>query len=162
MPDPIKARPPQWAYLPFQISISAAAVILFDQAVFAGQFLAGTFSSIHTHRENATLSGVAVVLAAVGAVLMRWPGQGPIWPLLACLGLFGLISLQIALGFARVLNLHVPLGVSIITLAVLLAIWAWRAPRPQAVTLPTAPLEPSQVRSMAEDNPIAPEKQAQS
>ena len=42
------------------------------------------------------------------------------------LGLFGLIALQIMLGFARVLTVHVPLGVAIILLAVLLVIWAWR------------------------------------
>ena len=134
--DQTKATPPRWAYLPFQITISAAALMLFNQAVLAGQFLAGTFGSLHTHRENATYAGISVLLAAACAVLVRWPGQGPIWPLLACLGLFALIALQIILGFARALTLHIPLGVSIIILAVLLVIWAWRS-RPRARNPPT-------------------------
>jgi hypothetical protein len=85
MTDQTKASaPPQWAYLPFQITITAAALVLFNQAVFAGQFLAGTFGSLHAHRENATYAGISVLLAAACAVLVRWPGQGPLWPLLAC------------------------------------------------------------------------------
>jgi hypothetical protein len=134
MTDQTKASaPPQWAYLPFQITITAAALVLFNQAVFAGQFLAGTFGSLHAHRENATYAGISVLLAAVCAVLVRWPGQGPLWPLLACLGLFALIAVEIMLGFARVLALHIPLGVSISTLAVLLVIWAWRSRPPARV-----------------------------
>ncbi|MCW2878630.1 MAG: hypothetical protein JWQ95_2730 [Sphaerisporangium sp.] len=116
-----------------------AAVLLFDQAVFAGQFLSGTFGALHTHRENATFAAIATLVAAVAAIPIRWPGGGPFWPMLACVGLFGLIALQIALGFARTLTVHIPLGVSIILLAVLLVIWAWRPPRaPTARGVPGA------------------------
>jgi hypothetical protein len=136
MTEPIEARPPRWAYLPFQITITVAALMLFDQAVFAGQFLSGSFGALHTHRENATYSGIAVLLAAGCAALVRWPGKGPIWPLFACLGLFALIALQIVLGFARALTVHIPLGVSIIMLALVLVTRAWRI-RPRAkVTVP--------------------------
>jgi hypothetical protein len=138
MTEPVTAKPPRWAYLPFQITITAAALMLFNQAVFAGQFLSGTFGALHTHRENATFSGIAVLLAAGCAVLVRWPGKGPIWPLFACLGLFALIALQIVLGFARALTVHIPLGVSIIMLALLLVIWAWRA-RPRATVASPEP-----------------------
>ena len=102
--------------------------MLFNQAVFAGQFLDGTYASLLVHRENATFAGISVLISAVAAVLLRWPGRGPRWPILACIGIFGLIAVQIILGFARAINLHVPLGVATILLAVLLAIWAWRRP----------------------------------
>jgi hypothetical protein len=131
MTDPIKASPPRWAYLPFQISITAVTLMLFNQAVFAGQFLAGTFGALQTHRDNATFAGLAVLFVAGCAVLIRWPGRGPIWPVFASLGLFALIALQIALGFARALTVHIPLGVSIIVLAIVLTIWAWRARPPR-------------------------------
>ncbi|MFI5913215.1 hypothetical protein [Dactylosporangium sp. NPDC051541] len=114
---------------PFRIAMSTTAVMLFDQAVFAGQFLAGTFGALHTHRANATYSGIAVLVAAAAAVPLRWPGRGPLWPVLACLGLFGLIALQIVLGFQRLLTVHVPLGVAIIGLAAGLAVWSWRPDR---------------------------------
>jgi hypothetical protein len=118
-----------WVRWPFRVVMSAAGVLLFNQAVFAGQFLSGAFGALHTHRENATFAGITVVLAAVAAVPMRWPGRGPLWPVFACLGLFGLIGLQIALGHARVLAIHIPLGVSIILLAGWLVYWAWRPVR---------------------------------
>ena len=122
---------PGWPRWVFRLCISVAAVLVFDQAVFAGQFLAGSYGSLLTHRENATVAGVAVLVSAAAAVLLRWPGGGPLWPAGACLALFGLIAAQIALGFARVLAVHVPLGVTIIGLTALLAGWAWRQ-RPAA------------------------------
>lgn len=115
-----------WTHWPFRVVVTTATVLLVDQSVLAGQFLSGTFTALQTHRENATAAGIAVLAAALAAIPIRWPGRGPLWPALACLGLFGLVALQIAVGFARLLTVHVPLGVSIIALAVLLTVWAWR------------------------------------
>jgi hypothetical protein len=121
------ARPrTPWIYWPFRLAVTAATVLLVDQSIYAGQFLSGTFSALHTHRENATAAGITVLVAALAAVPIRWPGRGPLWPLPASLGLFGLIAGQIVLGFLRLLTIHIPLGVAIIVLAVLLTVWAWR------------------------------------
>jgi hypothetical protein len=117
---------PAWPWWAFRCCLTLAALLLFNQAVFAGQFLAGTFGSLLLHRENATVAGLAVLAAAVAGILVRLAGRGPWWPALGCLGLFGLIALQIALGFARVLAVHVPLGVAIIGLAIMLTVKAWR------------------------------------
>ncbi|MGN8026694.1 hypothetical protein [Microbacterium sp. 22242] len=117
-----------WTRWPFRLASTVAAVLLGDQAVFAGQFLAGSYPALLTHRENATYAGIAVLVALAAAVLIRWPGRGPWWPAAATLGLFGLIALQIVLGFARAVALHVPLGVGIIVLAVGLTLWSWRNP----------------------------------
>jgi len=103
-----------------------AAVMLLNQAVFAGQFLAGSYDALHTHRDNATYAGICVLISTVAAVLVRVPGRGPWWPVLANLGIFGLVALQIILGFARAITVHVPLGVATILLALLVAIRAWR------------------------------------
>ena len=118
-----------WVYWPFRLVIAVAAVLVFDQAVFAGQLMAGTFTALASHRENATVSGITVAVGVLAAIPIRWPGRGPSWPMLACLGLFGLIAAQIALGFTRLLALHVPLGVAITLVTVLLAVWAWRPRR---------------------------------
>lgn len=115
-----------WHYWPYRITLTIAAVLLFNQAVFAGQFLGGSYPSLATHRENATYAGIAVLVAALAAIAIRWPGRGPVWPMAATFGLFGLIALQIVLGFLRLLEIHIPLGVSIIVLVVLLLVWAWR------------------------------------
>ena len=102
------------------------AVVIFDQAVFAGQFLSGEFDALARHRQNATNAGLATIAMVVAAILLRWPGRGPSWPIFACAGLFGLIALQIAMGYARVLTLHVPLGVSIITASLFVLVKLWR------------------------------------
>jgi hypothetical protein len=125
------------AHWPLRISATVAAVLLFDQAVYAGQFLSGTFAALQTHRDNATYAGLAVLATGICAVLLRWPGRGPLWPIFACLIQFGLVGLQIALGFARVLTLHIPLGVLIVLGWIHLTVWSWRyRPAPSAVAQP--------------------------
>jgi hypothetical protein len=116
----------QWTRWPLRVTSSLAALLLFDQAVFAGQFLAGTFPALQTHRDNATYAGLAVLAAMAAAALIRWPGGGPLWPMFAFLGLFGLIAVQIAIGFLRLLAVHIPLGVTIILGGLLLTAWSWR------------------------------------
>jgi len=133
------SRPPvtrtHWLALPFRLIITAEAVVLFDQAVFAGQFLSGTFAALQTHRENAGIAAIGMLVAGIAAVPLHWVKPGVLWEPLACLGIFGLIALQITLGFNHVLTIHIPLGVTIITLAVFLALHAWRPlPSPQRGT----------------------------
>ncbi|MGY4098020.1 hypothetical protein ACW2Q0_00405 [Nocardia sp. R16R-3T] len=121
-----RAPAPSWPRWAFRATSTFAAIMLFNQAIFAGQFLSGTYNSLHTHRENATFAGISVIVAVVAAVLVRWPGRGPWWPILAYVGIFGLIAMQITLGFARAISVHIPLGVTIIMLATALPVWAWR------------------------------------
>jgi hypothetical protein len=117
---------PAWPRWVFRGTSLVAAVMLLDQAVFAGQFLAGDYDALDTHRENATFAGISVLVSLVAAVLVRVPGRGSWWPAIANLGIFGLVALQIVLGFARAIAVHVPLGVATILLAVVVAIRAWR------------------------------------
>lgn len=125
--DEVQAQPRtgRWVW-PFRVTMTAAAVLLCLQPVLAGQFLSGSYSALQLHHDNADYAGVAVAVAGVCAVLLRWPGGGPWWPMLTCVVLFGLTAAQIVLGLARVLTVHVPLGVAIITIAVWLAVWSWR------------------------------------
>ena len=134
-PTPVRdprARRPRWPRPVFALTSTVSAVMIFDQAVFAGQFLSGSYDALHVHRENATYAGISVLVSVVAAVLIRRPGGGPWWPAIAGLGLFGLIALQIALGFARVITVHVPLGVVIILGATALAVVSWRLAWPGA------------------------------
>jgi hypothetical protein len=139
--------PKRWPWTVFRICCTATAVLLFNQAVFAGQFLGGSFGALQTHRDNATAAGLAVLVTAVAAVLVRRPGGGPLWTVFACLALFGLVAAQIAIGFARLLTVHIPLGVAVILLMLLLTVWSWRAPRPESA--PDVAAEP-EVRADAE------------
>jgi hypothetical protein len=142
-------QPRGWARWSFRVVALGQTILIFDQAVFAGQFLSGDFGALGRHGENATYAGLATIGQIAAAVLLRWPGRGPSWPILACAGLFGLIGLQIALGHARLLTLHVPLGVAIITASVAVLWWAWMPA--QAAPAPAAKVpDPADERSKAD------------
>ncbi|MCF7547503.1 hypothetical protein [Pseudonocardia sp. WMMC193] len=105
--------------------------MLFDQAVFAGRFLDGSYDALQLHRDNATYAGVTVLVSASAGLLVRLPGRGPRWPLVGSLMVFGLVAPQIAVGFARLIGVHIPLGVATILLAAALAVRAWASPWPR-------------------------------
>lgn len=126
-PTPPKLIERAWPAWTMKVASLVAAVMLFDQAVYAGQFLAGVYPMLLLHRENATYSGISVLVALGAAVLLRWPGHGPWWPIVAYLGLFGLIALQILIGFSAAMAIHIPLGVLIIVGATALTAWTWRS-----------------------------------
>ena len=116
-----------WDRIVFRVCSTVTAVLLFDQAVFAGQFLGGSFGALRTHRTNATVAGIGILVTAAAGLVVRLRG-GPGWPALASLGMFALTAVQILLGFRRMLTVHIPLGVAIIALMLGLTIWSWRRP----------------------------------
>ena len=117
---------PAWPAWVFRIVVTAQAVLAFNQAVFAGRFINGDYGAVATHSTGAGIVEAVLMLEVVAAVLLWRPGRGPGWPILAALGLFLLVGVQIALGFTRALAVHVPLGVTIIVLDILMLVWAWR------------------------------------
>ena len=119
-------RPPAWPLWLFRVVVTVEAVLAFDQAVFAGQFIAGDYGALNSHETGAGVTSVMLLVETVAAVLLWRPGRGPRWPMLAGLGLFLLTGAQIGMGYARVLAVHVPLGVTIIALDALVLVWAWR------------------------------------
>jgi hypothetical protein len=116
----------RWTPWPFRLLSGIAAVLFALQAVFAGQMLSGTFGALQWHQNNAALADMVLFAAIPAALLLRWPGRGPLWPVFAVLGLLVLSYTQSALGFARLLTVHVPLGVAVILAAGTLAVWSWR------------------------------------
>lgn len=96
------------------------------QPILAGDYLSGHFDALGRHSMNAHIVTGFSFLAIIAALLYRWPGRGNGWiPLVAVLLLFAEVF-QEGMGYARMLAVHIPLGVSICVLAVLLLIWVWR------------------------------------
>lgn len=116
---------PRWPFRFLQVTLGVTAVLMFGEAVLAGQFMAGEHSTFAMHRELATVAGIAVMVSIVAAVLVWWPGRGPWWPIAATTGLLALMSLQAFAGFRSLTALHVPLGVTVILVTVALTTWAW-------------------------------------
>jgi hypothetical protein len=95
------------------------------QPVLAGRYLTGDVGAIGWHATiGSALAAVAlvVVAAALGYVLVR---RGSWWLLAVAVLLFLADGVQIGMGYDRVLEIHIPLGVAIVVGSVLLAAWAW-------------------------------------
>ncbi|WP_433260691.1 hypothetical protein ACQPZF_24795 [Actinosynnema sp. CS-041913] len=111
-----------------RVLVSAHAVAVSGQPVFAGGYLSGDYDMLGLHRWGADVVsylGYAQVLAA----LVLWLAGGPRWlfgvGLLVAAGETG----QYFAGLAGVLDLHVPLGVALVAAMVLTTVAVWR---PQA------------------------------
>ncbi|GGU21252.1 hypothetical protein [Nocardioides albus] len=119
------ARRPRISLLCFRAVAVATALFAIGQPIFIGSYFAGTFDALGLHTAGAAaLQGLALLLPiAAGAVVAmggRW------WFLIWSVVLFLLIHVQAVLGYTRVLQLHVPIGVLTVGVAVALAIAAVR------------------------------------
>lgn len=124
--DDRSTRWDRWAVRAFRIPITAAAVMLFNQSLQAGEFMSGKFEFLEFHRLGATVSEYLILLALIGAVWARIRGRYSLWPAGVTVLLFVAIQVQEWAGESRVLSVHIPLGVSIIVTVILLTVWAWR------------------------------------
>ena len=125
-PDNRSTRSARWAVRAYRIPITVAAVLLFNQAVNAGEFMSGRFEAPEFHRFGATAAGILVLLAVIGAGWARFQRRYQLWPVGVTALLFVAIQVQEWAGEERVLSVHIPLGVSIIVTVIGLTVWAWR------------------------------------
>lgn len=106
--------------------VTLHAVTAIAQPVLAGQFLNGNFDMLDYHSANASLVTLLALCQVVAAVLLRWPGRGPLWPILVSVLLVVAESMQATLGYLRMLDLHIPLGVAIVGTTGWMLFWVWR------------------------------------
>ncbi|HEU4807700.1 MAG TPA: hypothetical protein VFT01_05510 [Homoserinimonas sp.] len=120
---------PRWVPWPFAIAMTVTAGMVFLQSVFAGGLIAESVASEDAHRLNGMSLTLAFLIVLVTSVFVRWPGRGPIWPLVSSGVFILLVMVQAVLGFAELVEFHVPLGVLITIGAVLNAVRAWKLVR---------------------------------
>lgn len=104
-------------------TVHLAAVL--GQPVLAGLYLAGDVDAIAVHGTIGSLLAAINLLVIACTVAYVLGGRGRIWALPVAVALFLAVGFQIGFGYKRELELHVPLGVAIVTTSVLLAIWVW-------------------------------------
>ena len=93
----------------------------FAQAVFAGQFLAGSDSQVRFHEVTGwVVFAISVIQIVVAALLMR-SGVTSLWLVFGSVFLFFGEGLQMGTGYGRFLNVHIPLGV------IVFAAGSWQA-----------------------------------
>lgn len=111
------------------------AAMAVAQPVSAGLYLSGDLDAISLH---STIGGTLIFvgfLGMVAATLHWWPGRGPVWPAAATLVLLVAEVTQVSVGFSRTLGLHIPLGVAVVGVTVVLFAWSVfgrHQPRPRA------------------------------
>ncbi|APU14233.1 MULTISPECIES: hypothetical protein [Actinoalloteichus] len=102
-------------------------VSTFLQAVLAGLFVTGNVGMLAMHEINAHTNLFLLFLLIIAAVLLRWPVGGPGWPIIAFVLLAVLVFAQTEMGFMRVIDLHIPVGVLLFGISVALLIWVFTA-----------------------------------
>lgn len=105
--------------------VTVHAIAIFGQPVFAGRYLTGDYAMLALHRSGADLV-FALGLAQLVPTALLWRYGGPRWPFWASLLLVLGETAQYFAGLAGALDLHIPLGVALVTLAVVILIAIWR------------------------------------
>jgi hypothetical protein len=105
------------------IGLSALqALAVLGQAWLAGGFLTGAGGALEAHRNMAFGVIQWIGLFSLVVAILWWrPGRGPAWPIGVTAISLVAIGAQIAVGFADLLQVHIPLGVSIFGLNLWLA-----------------------------------------
>jgi hypothetical protein len=101
----------------------AAAACL--QPVLAGSYLSGHGTAMRMHQPIG-LSLFFVALAQLLTATIYWRSGGPGWPALLSLAVVVAEIVQISMGFARHLAVHIPLGVGIVMTTLVFAGWTFR------------------------------------
>lgn len=96
--------------------------------IIIGEYLDGVFAALGIHGGIAILTVVLTMATTVICVLYATVGGGAYWPIGVCVLLFLAEGGQTGTGYARVLQIHIPLGVFIVTAAIGFCWWSW-APR---------------------------------
>ncbi|MEU3778820.1 hypothetical protein AB0F11_37585 [Streptomyces sp. NPDC032472] len=134
---------------PVTLMRATAVLVLLDtlaQAALAGLFVTGDLDLLAWHSANADiLAALTLLQTAAVAVVWRRLG-GPAWPLAASIALAALVGSQQALGEARVLAAHMPLGMTIFGGAAAMVCWTftYRPRRREAQQERPAPVEAAQ------------------
>ncbi len=107
-------------------AVSAFLLAVLVQPVLAGRYLSGEFDALGVHASNAGVVILLSMVVAATSLLFATLGRGRFWPLPVAVALFLGAGFQTGSGYPRQLALHIPLGVAIVTAAVLLAVAVWR------------------------------------
>jgi hypothetical protein len=108
-----------------RLAVTAHLVAVLAQPILAGRYLTGDVDAITAHGAVGTALAALDLLVIAAAAVYVVGGHGALWVLPAAVLLFLAVGLQIGMGFARQLGVHVPLGVGIVTASVLLTAWVW-------------------------------------
>lgn len=124
MTPPMVRRPKVTLWL-LRLTLTVHVIAVLGQPILAGLFLTGDVDAITVHGTVGSVLAAWDLLVIGTAIAYALAVRGRIWVPLAAGALFLLVGFQIGAGYARTLQLHVPLGVAIVTLSLLAAFLVW-------------------------------------
>jgi hypothetical protein len=86
------------------------------QAALAGGFITGNVNLLGLHSANGILLVLTAGALLPASIFLVRPGRGPWWPIAFSVAIWWLIAVQVGFGFARLVGLHIPIGVAIMSL----------------------------------------------
>jgi hypothetical protein len=129
LPDQAEVTPsgPRVTLTVLRVMAVLHALAVLAQPVLAGSYLSGDVDALTIHSINANVASGFGVFQLVAAIVFVWKGRGRQWAIWTSLGIALAEEVQIGLGFEGLLAAHIPLGVSIVALQILLTVWLFRA-----------------------------------
>ena len=138
--SPVPPPVPGWAVWTLRALTTLVTALILVQPVLAGLFVTGDVGMLEMHSMTASILVAVIFLQLVAAILVWRPGRGPAWPAGACAALFVTAELQSGMGYARLVAVHIPLGVLLfgLSVALLVAVWSPRVRRSRPRRTPEA------------------------
>lgn len=124
-PAAAPTRRPRVSLWTLRLLLTGHLVAVLAQPVLAGRYLTGDVDAITVHGLLGSLLSLVAMALVAGALAYVLFGRGRLWVLPVTVLLFLAEGFQIGMGYSRELAVHVPLGVAIVVVAVLLAAWVW-------------------------------------
>ncbi|HEY5822052.1 MAG TPA: hypothetical protein VIT20_08755 [Propionibacteriaceae bacterium] len=111
----------------FRLLATLHALIALTQPLSIGNYLSGLYPWLRVHELVAIVVLLFGLLTGVASIAYALSG-GRVWVVPVCALFFFAEGTQIGMGHARILAVHIPLGVLIICTALLIAVWSWTRP----------------------------------
>lgn len=117
---------PRGTLLALRLVVAPHTVLAVLQPVFAGIYLTGDVDALLWHGLiNGHVVQLLGIIQPIVAIFFVTVGRGRLVPLTAAILVFLAEGGQIAMGYARELAVHIPLGVTIVAGQLLLALWVF-------------------------------------
>jgi hypothetical protein len=125
LPPVTRVRRPRASLWALRTLLTLFLLAVLAQPLLAGRFLTGDIDAIGVHGLIGSLLALGALIVIGATVAYVLGGRGRLWVLPVSVLLFLAVGFQIGAGYARQLELHVPLGVTIVVTSVLFTAWAW-------------------------------------
>ena len=115
----------RWPIIVIRVLAVVVLLQVLAQAALAGGFVTGDVGLLGWHTGNAALLVLTSAALVPATILLVRPGRGPWWPIVVSVVLWAAVVFQLGLGFARLVGLHIPVGMSIMGLIAAFTWWAF-------------------------------------